>query len=87
MSKNRQIIILFIEPNEDTFFIPHKIANSFANLFIIDEDAGFELTSIHYLHNSSFKMESTKNPFLISEKGMNIKCYMLHRICTNKNIQ
>ena len=71
MPKNRQEILLFIEPNEDSFLTPQKIARSFSNLFVINEHAGFELTGIHYLHYSSFKMESTINPFLISEKGMN----------------
>ena len=70
MPKIRQNIVLFIEPNDDTFLTPEKIAHSFSNLFIIDEEAGFELSGIHYLHKSSFRMESTKNPFLISEKGM-----------------
>lgn len=71
MPKIRQNIILFIEPNDDTFSTPERIAHAFSNLFVIKEEAGFELSGIHYLHKSSFRMESTKNPFLISEKGMN----------------
>ena len=71
MPKIRQNIVLFIEPNDDTFLTPQKIAHSFTNQFVISEEAGFELSGIHYLHKSSFRMESTKNPFLISEKGMN----------------
>ena len=55
MPKNRQEILLFIEPNEDSFLTPQKIAHSFLNLFVINEDAGFELRGIHYLHHSSFK--------------------------------
>ena len=70
MTKIRQNIVLLIEPNDDTFFTPERIAHSFANLFVMNEEAGFELSSINYLHKSSFRMESTKNPFLISEKGM-----------------
>ena len=71
MQKIRQNIVVFIEPNDDTFLTPEKIAHSFVNRFVINEEAGFELSGIHYLHKSSFRMESTKNPFLISEKGMN----------------
>ena len=71
MQKIRQNIVVFIEPNDDTFLTPERIAHSFSNLFVINEEDGFELSGIHYLHKSSFRMESTKNPFLISEKGMN----------------
>ena len=70
MAKIRQNLVILIEPNEDTFLTPVKIGNSFLNRFLIDEEAGFELLGMYYLHQSSLRMESTINPFAIAEKGM-----------------
>ena len=57
-----QKIILFIEPNDDTFFTPCKIGHLFMNRFAIDEDAGSEILKVLELGKSSFKMCHRKHP-------------------------
>ena len=60
-------MILFVEPNDDEFLSPCKIANIFINRFVIEEDAGFEISNIVELDKSSFEMSDTKK-----EKGIRL---------------
>ena len=53
MRTTQQSVIIFIEPSENPFLTPLKIGNLFLNRFGIDEDAGFEILGIHYLHHAS----------------------------------
>ena len=50
-----QKIVLFIEPNDDTFATPSKIGNLFMNRFAVDEDAGSEILTFLEL-GKSFEM-------------------------------
>ena len=51
-----QKIILFVEPNDDTFMTPAKIGNMFINRFAIDENAASEIVNIFELAKTSVKM-------------------------------
>ena len=53
-----------MEPNDDEFLSPCKIGKLFMNRFVIEEDAGFEISNIVELEKSSFEMSDTKK-----EKG------------------
>ena len=55
MRQTQQSVIIFIEPSENPFLTPLKIGHLFLNRFGIDEDAGFEILGIHFLHRSSRK--------------------------------
>ena len=55
MRTTQQSVVIFIEPSENSFLTPLKIGNLFLNRFGIDEDAGFEVLGIHYLHRTSRK--------------------------------
>ena len=55
MRTTQQSVIIFIEPSENSFLSPSKIGNLFLNRFGIDEDAGFEILGIHFLHRTSRK--------------------------------
>ena len=46
MPKFMQKIILFIEPNKDSFLTPAKMGHLFMNLLAIDEDAGVEILKV-----------------------------------------
>ena len=62
MPKIMQRIILFIEPNDDTFYTSSKIGHLFMNRFAIDEDAGFEILNVLELEKTSYKMSRSKDP-------------------------
>ena len=53
MPKNIQNLVLLMEPSEDAWNISLKGGNMYLNRFSIDEDAGFELSGVHYLEKSS----------------------------------
>ena len=53
MRKTKQDLFLLIEPSTDAYLTPAKIGNLFLNRFAIDEDAGFEILGIDFLHHSS----------------------------------
>ena len=42
-------LIFFFEPSEKLYEAPLKIGRLYLNRFTIDEDAGFEIQSIHLL--------------------------------------
>ena len=73
-----QQIVLFIEPNDDSWCISSKIAHLFMNRFAVDEDAGFEILKVLELGKSSWKMTYTKHPEHTKfqnegqQKGMNL---------------
>merc|ERR1711953_724411 len=46
-------IIVFIEPQVETYYSPWKIANLFMNRFSINEDDAFELLGVYYLRKCS----------------------------------
>ena len=62
-----QNIIIFIEPNDQSFITSEKIANLFMNRFCIDEDGGFELLGVCDLSKSSDRIGCMKH------KGMNMR--------------
>ena len=51
-----QNVVLFREPNDDTFLTPTKVGDLFFNRFGIDEDAAFEMLGVYQLQESSWKM-------------------------------
>ena len=61
-----QNIIIFIEPNDQSFITSEKIAKLYMNRFFIDEDAGFELFGVFELSKSSDRIG------VMQHKGMNI---------------
>ena len=62
MPKLMQKIILFFEPNDDTFLTPSKIGHLFMNRFAVDEDAGSEILMVLELQKSSWKMFDAEHP-------------------------
>ena len=60
MSKNKQNLVLLMEPSEDAFKIDLKGGNMCMNRFCVDEDAAFELSGVHYLAKSSWLIISNK---------------------------
>ena len=78
-----QKIVLFIEPNDDAFMTPFKLANLVMNLFYFEEKASFKIVKIFELGKSSFKMpllesDSDSSRTLIDriESNLNEGCYM-----------
>ena len=80
-----QKIVLFIEPNDDAWITPFKIANLFMSRFYFEEKASFKIVQIFELGKSSYKLplsdqamkEQRKKEYSISEeernkKGMNL---------------
>ena len=80
-----QKIVLFIEPNDDAWITPFKIANLIMNRFYFEEKASFKIVQIFELGKSSYKLplsdqamkEQRKKEYSISEeernkKGMNL---------------
>lgn len=65
--KSMQNILIFIEPNDQAFITPEKIAHLYMNRFFIDEDAGFELLGVCELSKSSDRIG------FMQHKGMNIR--------------
>ena len=57
-----QKIILFVEPNDDTFLTPAKVGNMFINRFAIDENAASEILNIFELSKTSMKMSHPRDP-------------------------
>ena len=57
-----QKIVLFIEPNDDSWNRPSKIGHLFMNRFAVDEDAGFEILKVLELGKSSGKMAESYHP-------------------------
>ena len=53
MSKKMQNLVVLMEPSEDDFNVSLKGGNMIMNRFCIDEEAGFELSGVHYLEKSS----------------------------------
>ena len=74
MSKNMQKIVLFIEPNQDTWITPNKISDLIMNRF--EENAKFKIVKIFALEKSYSKLPfSNFYPDLEEErnkKGMNL---------------
>ena len=58
-SNQKQNLVVFMEPSENTAFIGLKCGNMILNRFCIDEDAAFELSEVHY-----FKKSRHKNTYL-----------------------
>ena len=56
-----QKIVLFIEPNDDAWITPFKIANLFISRFYFEEKASFKIVQIFELGKSSFKL-ALSNP-------------------------
>ena len=56
MSKAMQNLVVLMEPSEDAYFTPLQTGNMILNRFCIDEDAGFELSGVHYLTKSPISM-------------------------------
>ena len=76
MSKSSQKIVLFIEPNDDTFNTPSKIGHLFMNRFAVDEDPGFEIVKVLELEKTSEAMFYTNDPDFEKErkqKGNDLK--------------
>ena len=65
-TKQMKNIIIFIEPNDQSFITSEKIAYLYMNRFFIDEDAGFELLGVSDLLKSSDRIG------FMQHKGMNI---------------
>ena len=59
----KQSVVIFIEPSENSFLTPLKIGNLFLNRFGIDEDAGFEILGIHFLHRTSRNFADQNLPY------------------------
>ena len=53
MRKIQQDLFLLVEPSNDAYLTPAKIGNLYLNRFAIDEDAGFEILGIQFLHRAS----------------------------------
>ena len=53
MPKNRQNLVLLMDPSEEDYDISLKGGNMALNRLSIDEDAAFELSGVHYLKKSS----------------------------------
>ena len=83
-----QKIVLFIEPNDDAWITPFKIANLIMNRFYFEEKASFKIVQIFELGKSSYKLplsdqamkEQRKKEYSISEeernkKGMNLSTW------------
>ena len=49
-------LILLIEPSENEYITPWKIANLYLNRFIIEEDAAFEIMGVHQLPKSRLEI-------------------------------
>ena len=49
MSKVMQNLVFLMEPSLDAERTPMKAGNMCLNRFLIDEDAAFELSGVHYL--------------------------------------
>ena len=58
MTKTKQNIILLQEPPRDTFDISMKAGKMLLNRFCIDEEAGFELSGVYNLTESSMMTNS-----------------------------
>ena len=83
-----QKIVLFIEPNDDAWITPFKIANLIMNRFYFEEKASFKIVQIFELGKSSYKLplsdqamkDQRKKEYSISEeernkKGMNLSTW------------
>ena len=57
-----QKIVLFIEPNDDTWCTPLKIGHLFMNRFTINKNASFEIVKVLELEKTSFEMSNQENP-------------------------
>ena len=68
-------IVLFIEPNDETFYTPFKIGNMFINRFAVDEDAAFEILKV-------FELEKTPNPYKNLKEKRRLKGMDLIIKCT-----
>ena len=80
-----QKIVLFIEPNDDAWITPFKIANLIMNRFYFEEKASFKIVQIFELGKSSYKLplphnlpdsamkEQRKKEYSISEEERNKK--------------
>lgn len=53
---NMHKIILFIEPQDDSFLTPFKAGHSIMNRLSIDEDTNVEIVKIFELQKTSWKM-------------------------------
>ena len=53
-----QKVVLFIEPNDETFYTPFKIGNMFMNRFAVDEDAASEILKIFELEKTLWKIHN-----------------------------
>ena len=60
MSKIMQNLVVLMEPPEDVWNTSFRGGDMILNRFCIDEDAGFELSGIHFLKKSPGK---TSNPY------------------------
>ena len=61
-------IIVFIEPNEDSFSPNWKIANLYLNRFTIDEGASFELLGIYYFKKFHVDLVDKPEEFRVQRK-------------------
>ena len=68
MAKIMQNLIVLMESFKDNDDISLKGGNMCLNRFVIDEDAAFELSGVHYLKKSS------RHPFNDREKGKGWIC-------------
>ena len=62
MSKLMQNLVVLMEPSEHADDASLKGGNMILNRFCIDEEAGFELSGVHYLKESSFEIKYGANP-------------------------
>ena len=63
-SNQKQNLVVFMEPSENTAFIGLKCGNMILNRFCIDEDAAFELSGVNF-----FKSGEIPRFFNSKEKG------------------
>ena len=54
MPKNMQNLVLLMEPSADAADIDLKGGNMCLNKFLIDEEAAFEISGVHYLKKASY---------------------------------
>ena len=57
MAKNRQNLVVFIQPPTSTCEIGRKGSNMLLNRFCIEEDAAFELSGVHHMDKSFTDMK------------------------------
>ena len=69
-----QKIVLFIEPNDETFYTPFKIGNMFINRFAVDEDAAFEILKVFELEKTPNEYKNLKEKRRLKGMDLIIKC-------------